>query len=170
MNQIDTLHISAIEPNEEEAVSNLIKSAMSDFDQSTELVSAIMRRVEHLKTAYSMPGSTYFVARDKMNGNIPVAGAGIGSFHGLPLTEGMGEVRDLVVNPDYRGKSLGTKLIYTCIEQAKEFGYKKLYLETTPQMKPAQKLFMRVGFRGIRDTGKTADTESLPSYFIMEDL
>ena len=170
MNQIDTLHISAIELAEEEAVSSLIKSAMADFDQSTDLISAIMRRVEHLKRAYSKPGSIYFVARDKMNDNIPVAGAGIGSLHGLPLSEGWVSLRDLVVHPEYRGKSLGTKLVYTCIEQAKEFGYKKLYLETTPQMQHAQKLFLRAGFRGIRDTGKTADLNSLPSYFIMEDL
>lgn len=36
-----------------------------------------------------------------------------------------------------------------CLNRAKEYGYEKVYLETMPYMKAAQKLYMASGFEYI---------------------
>jgi len=48
-----------------------------------------------------------------------------------------------------RGKKIGKTLIQKCISKAKEFGYKKMYLETFPQMTEAISLYQRNGFYHI---------------------
>lgn len=169
-NRSNSIIITPLEEHEVATVQNLIKSSMSEFDQTTQVVSAIMRRVEKLYPTYSAEGTIFFVARDTLKGGEPIAGAGLGSLHGLPITEGVGELRDLVVSPEYRGLGLGTKLIQTCIEKSKTIGYKKLYLETTPQMNLAQKLFLRTGFRPITESNQPGNSEDIASYFILEDL
>jgi putative acetyltransferase len=48
-----------------------------------------------------------------------------------------------------RGRGLGAKMIQVCLERAKEYGYEKVYIETMPYMKAAQKLYIRSGFEYI---------------------
>ncbi len=66
---------------------------------------------------------------------------------------------------------LGWKLAETA-EEAKAMGYKRLYLETTPQMEKAQKLFIRFGFRPVTQAQQELkdQSSSVPSYFILENL
>lgn len=170
LSRIDSIIISDFTEADTPIVSQLIRDSIAQYDQSAVVISAIMRRVEKLSQVYSREGNRFFVAHDTMKGGAPVACAGIGSLHGLPISEGMGELRDLVVNPEYRGIGLGAKLINTCVEKCKQIGYNRLYLETTPQMKVAQKLFLRTGFRPVTDTSLNAEAEDVPSYFIMENL
>ena len=89
----NSITISALQKTEAEMVSELIRTSIKDYDQSTQVISAILRRIESICQTYYDEGSVYFVARDAMNGNLPVAGAGVGSLHGLPVSEGMGELR-----------------------------------------------------------------------------
>ena len=166
----NAITISPLHEYEVEVVSDLIFHAMQGYDQSGKVIGAVIRRIENIRTTYTSYGAMYFVARDTLNENKPVAGAGIGSLHGLPVSEGMGELRDLVVSKNYRGLGLGAKLIHACIEKSKEVGYEKLYLETTPQMKVAQKLFLRTGFRPIEDTSSESENGDIASYFILENL
>ena len=146
---------------------------IEEYDPSAVTISATLRRLNKLFKEYSKEGAQYLVARDPNSDNRIVAGAGVGSLHGLPVSEGMGELRDVFVSVEYRGLGLGTKIIKTCIEKSKTFGYDKLYLETTPQMKIAKKLFLRNGFRPITDNThdpERSNDESIASYFILDNL
>jgi putative acetyltransferase len=170
---INSLTISPLMEEELDIVRTLIKTSLSEYDQSATTINATLRRLEHFILEYSKEGAQYLVARDPGNNNAPIAGAGIGPLHGLPLSEGMGELRDVFVSSEYRGLGLGAKIIKTCVDKSKTFGYNKLYLETTPQMSIAKKLFLRSGFRPITDSANSENTtsdEPLASYFIMEDL
>ncbi|MBP9708014.1 MAG: GNAT family N-acetyltransferase [Oligoflexales bacterium] len=79
-----------------------------------------------------------------------VGGAGLGAFHNLPITDGIGEIRDLVVEESYRSKGIGKLLLQRCIHYAHQIGYRRVYLETTPDMTHAQQLFLRYGFKAVR--------------------
>jgi putative acetyltransferase len=46
-----------------------------------------------------------------------------------------------------RGLGLGSRLIQTCLEAATKAGYKKVYLETMPELKQALHTYARFGFR-----------------------
>jgi putative acetyltransferase len=45
-----------------------------------------------------------------------------------------------------RGLGLGSQMMSQCLEAAKDFGFKRCYLETMPYMHDAQKLYKKSGF------------------------
>ena len=101
-----------------------------------------------------------------------MGGVGIGPLQGLPPEEGVGEIRDMVLEEIYRGRGIGSRLLKRAIEEARKLGYGRLYLETTPQMHNARQLFLRFGFRPVTGGAKEkADLmERLPCYFVLEVL
>ena len=48
--------------------------------------------------------------------------------------------------PEARGKEIGKMLIERCLRFAAEAGYKKVYLETMPELKKALSVYERMGF------------------------
>ncbi len=150
---------------------DIIRRNLSVFEEVGSVLAATYRRLDGLFENYQGPGLRFLVAKNSANNQL-VGGAGIGPLAGLPLSEGYGEIRDLVIEPDYRGKGLGANLLKACIGIAKEFGYKRLYLKTTPQMQNAQRLFERFGFRAvIHGAGEKLEPKTgLPCYYLLEDL
>ena len=129
-----------------------------------------------------------FVACDSYDKSKVMGCIGIGSFHGLPLTEGIGEIRELVVDKNYRRRGIGQALLEKALSFAILNKYQKLYLETTPDMENAQSLFQHHGFKPVRLQSSVPDfftkhspseqqiklkknkteKQAFPSYFILE--
>lgn len=63
------------------------------------------------------------------------------------------EIKRLYVNNKCRGLGIANKLLDTIIEEIKENGYKKLYLETWKQLESGRKFYEKNGFvlRDIQD-------------------
>jgi putative acetyltransferase len=154
-------------------VEDLIRRNLEGYEEAGSVLKATFRRLGDLLNVYQSEGARFFVLRDPRNADGCIGGAGIGSLHGLPPSEGLGEVRDLVLEEGYRGRGLGARLLKRCVEEAKAMGYKRLYLETTPQMEKAQKLFIRFGFRPITQAQPEAlgtPVDKIPCYFLLESL
>ena len=169
----DDISIEILSPDTEGAVRDLIRRNLSGFDQDGTVLTATYRRLPQLLKVYGAPGYRYLVLRDAKADNRPIGGAGIGSLHGLSPQEGLGEIRDLVLDAAYRGRGLGGRLLSRSIGEAKALGYRRLYLETTPQMEKAQKLFIRFGFRPVTQAQtdlRSEGTPGLPGYFLLETL
>ena len=62
------------------------------------------------------------------------------------LDDDIFEFAKLFVNPNYRGLGIATKLIERCITRCKENEATALWLQTTRLMKPAHKLYYKLGF------------------------
>jgi len=171
---VDEVLIEELEHSDELRVVELIRRNLSDYEEAGSVLASTWRRLEEIWNCYSADGMRYFVARDMNRDGELIGGAGLGSLHGLPTSEGMGEIRDLVVDSKYRGRGIGKRLVRRAVEIAREFGYQRLYLETTPQMENAKKLFMRFGFRPVehasKDLAKANEPKALPCYFVLEDL
>lgn len=114
----------------------------------------IEHNVPKVGTAYADPSldfmfenyceekSGYFVVENE--GKI-IGGAGI-----APLENGPKEICELqkmYFLSEARGLGLGAKLMEVCLEKARQFGFKKCYLETMPYMTNAQNLYKKSGFQ-----------------------
>lgn len=168
--------IESLTEGDAPVIRDLIRRNLQEYEEAGTVLAATFRRLEALFDTYSGEGAKFFVAKDTSRNGQIIGAAGLGTFHGLPISEGLGEVRDLVLEPIYRGRGLGTRLLKRCLDEAKRAGYKRIYLETTPQMEPAKKLFLRFGFRPITQ-GTAADSASgsaagsnMACYFLLENL
>jgi len=126
----------------------LIERNLKPFEESGNVLAATFRRLESLVEVYREEGACFFVARDSVRDKF-IGGVGLGPLHGLPASEGFGEIRDLVLEKSYRGRGIGAKLLRMSIDKATSLGYEKLYLETVPNMVTARRLFQRFGFRPV---------------------
>ncbi len=86
----------------------------------------------------------YWVVTD--SGNTVVGGAG---FAKLPFIEDCCELQKIYLTDQFKGQGLGLELLSFVVDKAREFGYKKMYLETHHRLDLALKLYVKYGFREI---------------------
>jgi len=93
-----------------------------------------------LPGAYSAPeGRLYFAEVDGR----PAGCVGVRALSG---SEGVCEMKRLYVTPEERGHGVGAALALAAIKAAKEIGYRKLMVDTVPNMRMAVKLYRELGF------------------------
>ena len=73
----------------------------------------------------------------------------VGMVRMRKIGEKIGEVKNLYVLPEFRGKGLGRRLLEKLIQEARNIRYLKLWLDTGSFMKEAQALYRSVGFKEI---------------------
>ncbi len=166
----DDILIEPIREEDERYIVDILRRNLEPYDEVGSVLAGTFRRLENFMDLYTAEGTRYFVAKDMGNGGVRIGGAGIGPLHGLSPAEGIGEVRDMVLEKTYRGMGIGSRLLKRCIEKAKNLEYTRLYLETTPQMENAQKLFLRNGFRPVTQGTQNVNPEKMPCYFLLENL
>ena len=101
--------------------------------------------IEHMRAdAVRLPGP-YIAPR----GAIWLAESGVdavGCVALRPLPGGVGEVKRMYVDREWRGKGVGRALLETLIAWAKVAGYQRLRLGTLADMLGAQALYRSLGF------------------------
>lgn len=82
------------------------------------------------------------------------SGAGIHPLDGG--AEEICELQKMYLLPEARGKGLAGKLIAMCLDYAKQNGYTHCYLETSPELARARKVYEQFGFKYL--TGPMGNT------------
>ena len=86
------------------------------------------------------------------NGRIILAKYG-NAFTGIgclkQLSHGIGEIKRMFVNPDYRKKGLGKAILDKLIAEARSIGFAKLWLDSPDAFSAAHKLYESRDFRYI---------------------
>ena len=133
---------------------NAVKPGTVYFDETT----------DHLYELFQKERSCYFVAT--INDEV-VAGAGIYPTEDLP--DKTCELVKMYVSSVARGKGLGKILLQKCIDEAKNNGFEKMYIETMQELTNAIEMYKKYGFNfipsSLGDSGHTGC-----DLFMMKDL
>ncbi|WP_371323814.1 carbonate dehydratase [Dechloromonas sp. ZY10] len=137
-----TIHIRTLTANDTAALEQVrqyfrnyaawlgVELCFQNFDQE----------MASLPGAYSAPAGRLFFAE------VDGRPAGCVGVRPLPESDGLCEMKRLYVSPEARGQGIGAALAMAAIKAAKEIGYKKLMLDTLPNMRMAVKLYRELGF------------------------
>ncbi|MFW9767797.1 MAG: GNAT family N-acetyltransferase [Candidatus Thorarchaeota archaeon] len=69
---------------------------------------------------------------------------GMGAIH--EFLHGVGEITRMFLQSSYRGRGVGTEILHQLISKGKEFGFKKLRLDTSEHFPYAIQLYQSAGF------------------------
>jgi putative acetyltransferase len=135
------ISIRVITPKDNKRLAKIIRETLTEFKANKPGTVFYDDTTDHLSEVFKMEGSIYFVAE---TGGEILGGAGIYPTENLP--EGVCELVKLYLAENARGKGIGKILMEKCITAAVEFGYKKIYLETMPELTLAIPMYEKFGF------------------------
>ena len=139
---IDDVLIRNIEKKDNAALARVIRNTLEEFGANHPGTVYYDESTDHLHEVFSgNPGAVYFIA--EAYGEV-VGGAGIFPTNGLPVDTC--ELVKMYLLPEVRGIGLGSRLIENCISYARQQGYKKIYLESMPELAKALKTYEKFGF------------------------
>ncbi|UGU15165.1 GNAT family N-acetyltransferase [Sinomicrobium kalidii] len=99
--------------------------------------------IKTIKSQYSRPGGILFIAFDAEENPL-------GCFGIRKLDTGICELKRMYLKEEARGRGLGKRFLVKAIRTAEELGYKKMRLDTLPDMRAAIGLYKKMGFYEIR--------------------
>jgi putative acetyltransferase len=127
------------------ALAKVVKDTLAEFGANHPNTVYYDPTTNTLFEVFQTPRSKYFLA--ELNNKI-VGGGGIYPTDGLPPDTC--ELVKMYLLPEARGLGLGRTLIEKCIEEAAENGFKKIYLETMPELKQALSVYEKFGFEYLK--------------------
>jgi N-acetylglutamate synthase and related acetyltransferases len=133
-----------IEEKDNKEIADLIRTVFREFNIHRPGTVYFDPTTDDLYKLFSTPGSEYWIA----GGNgIIIGGCGVYPTPGLP--EGCAELVKFYLSASQRGRGLGRQLMEKTFDSAKRFGYRKLYLESLPELSRAISLYEKAGFKFI---------------------
>ncbi len=99
------------------------------------------KELSGLPGKYASPKGCLLLALD---GDLPAGCIGI-----KPFEEHSCEMGRLYVKDKFRNRGIGLKLVKIFLEETRKMGYKKILLDTLPELKSAIKLYKSLGFSEI---------------------
>ncbi len=138
-----------------------IEDIRSLFSEYTDMLVSInpefhlYLEIQHYDDEKENPSLKYALPDGRLYLDISDDGIARGCIALRKLSDGKGEVKRLYVRPEYRGNGIATALVERIIEDARDIGYKELYLDTLPELESAVKLYKSFGFE---ETGQYNDS------------
>lgn len=111
--------------------------------------------IQHYNEEKENPSQKYACPDGRLYLDVSDDGIARGCIALRKLSDGKGEVKRLYVRPEYRGNGIATALVERIIEDARNIGYKELYLDTLPELESAVRLYKSFGFE---ETGQYNDS------------
>ena len=136
--------IRKIEKKDNAAVAQLIRAVFDELHIPKVGTAYEDVYLDFMFEEYSKDKSAYFVV--EYNGKV-VGAAGVAPLENEAPT--ICELQKMYFLPETRGLGIGSAMMTTCLQTAKELGFEQCYLETMPFMLDAQKLYKKVGFQNI---------------------
>lgn len=133
--------VRTIESGDNKALAKIIRRTLTEFKANKPGTVYFDDTTDHLSEVFKTTGSIYFVVE---SAGTVLGGAGI--YPTANLDAGTCELVKLYLAANSRGKGVGKLLMEKCITAARELGYKKMYLETMPELTIAIPMYEKFGF------------------------
>lgn len=138
--------IREIQPEDNSKIAKAIRTILIEFGVPKVGTAYADITLDTLSEVYKDEKSIYFII--EKDGKI-FGGAGIKQLDNY--TGNVCELQKMYFLPEARGIGLGSKMMQTCLQKARDFGFEKCYLETLPYMEGARKLYRNVGFKDLAE-------------------
>jgi putative acetyltransferase len=134
--------IRNIKPEDNKEIAIIIRSCLTEFGANKPGTVYYDASTDNLFQLFTQYNSSYFIA--ELDGII-VGGGGIFPSDGLP--DDTCELVKMYLLPTARQTGLGAALMLKCLETAKANGFKKIYLESMPELKRAISVYEKFDFQ-----------------------
>ena len=133
-----TLRIVPIRSDQIEAAKDVIRAGVFEFFGEAP---AEFDDMDAVLSEYTGSGGTFLVLLD---GDAVVGTGAIRRIDSQTC-----ELKRMWCLPAYRGRGLGTEMAEALLQFARSAGYRRVHLETAPELEAANKLYRRLGFQTI---------------------
>ncbi len=137
----DQIIIRPIDAVDNPHIASIIRSSLAEFGANKPGTVYTDPTTDDLYALFQRDRAYYFVA--EYEGSV-LGGGGIFPSDGLPSDTC--ELVKMYLTPTARGMGLGKKIITLCLEKAVEQGFRKVYLETMPELRKAVSVYEHFGF------------------------
>jgi putative acetyltransferase len=138
----NSIQLRAIQPSDNPIIAKIIRQCLEEFGANKPGTVYYDATTDALYELFSAQGlSAYFVA--SIEGEI-VGGGGI--FPSPALPDDTCELVKMYLLPEARGTGTGAALINLCMETARQKGFRRMYIETMPELKKAIRVYEKFGF------------------------
>lgn len=125
-------------------LASIIRTSLEDFGAVKQGTVYFDESTDRLHEVFQKERSAYFVT--EINGEV-CGGGGFYPTEGLP--EKTCELVKMYVSSAARGKGLGKLLLQKCMDEAKNNGFEKMYIESMPELTNAIAMYKKYGFTFI---------------------
>ena len=141
---LNNFNLREIKPSDNPKIAKAIRRVLIEYGVPKVGTAYADTILDTLSEAYTIKNSIYYII--EKNGEI-YGGAGIKQLDNY--IGNVCELQKMYFTPEARGIGLGSEMMKTCLQKAKDFGFEKCYLETLPYMEEARKLYRKVGFKDL---------------------
>lgn len=158
------MNIRPITPADDAEIAGIVRSCLKAAGLNQPGTAYYDPELDALSTYYAAaPDRAYDIA--EVHGQV-VGGIGIGDYD---RALGICEVQKLYLLPTVRGHHYGRRLLEYCEHQAKQLGWRKLYLETHTNLPVAIHLYETAGYTRIPKP-LHAGPHTVMDHFYIKDL
>lgn len=133
--------IRTVRANDNRQLAVIIRSCFYDFAAPTTGTVFEDPTTDELFELFQREKSVLYVAEIQ---GIPVGCCGL--FPTVGLSENCVELVKFYLMKEYRDQGIGKELFSTCMERAKQLGYKQIYIESLPEFASAVRIYDYHGF------------------------
>lgn len=142
--ETSTALIREIRPEDNAEVARVVREVLIEMGVPKVGTAYADKALDCMYETYDVQRAVYFVVAEE--GSI-LGCAGIAQVQNYGGN--VCELQKMYFLQAARGRGLGTQMMRICLNRAKEYGFEKVYIETMPYMKAAQKLYQKSGFEYI---------------------
>jgi putative acetyltransferase len=139
---LENITIRPIAPADNPALAAIIRNTLTEFKANHPGTVYFDPSTDNLYDLFRQSRSFYFVAEKDSR---LLGGAGIFPSEGLP--DDTCELVKMYLLPEARGIGLGKRLIESALNFARTAGFRRVYIETMPELSKAMKVYEKFGFR-----------------------